>query len=1032
MPPLRRIAPTPAAALELALLGAAIALAWIAVPWAAGAWSARVETLGGSPGDFDAGANAALACVLFTVGVGALLAARSVALGRGSDSLGVPLLVPAAVLASLVGLVLHAGTVETHVRLIDGIRTTVARPMAAAEFAQGILLGSVAAAAVIAWRGDPADLARRAQPVLFLSIIGVFAALAAVGTGPGASGTRINLGPVQPIEAVKPALVALLAAYLGTRVAKLRWQRERFLGLRWPRPRLLVPAVLALVGTFAGLYVVGDLGPTLILSLVFLGMFYLASRASGWALLGVGIIAALLAVLAMWPELAGGGRIGTRIAMWQDPWRSGLTHGHQVGEGLWAIAAGGLTGQGLGQAHAPIPPAGMTDLVLTGLGEQLGVAGLAIYTALLAALILSGLHVAARNRTPERVLLAAGLSLVILIQWAVIAGGTFRLLPLTGVVVPFLSSGRSSMVAFLFMVGVIARLSHEARERAASDELDEVRRGVLPVAACAAVLLGTGLMAALWIGAIARDEVAARGIVVRLADGTVVHRQNPRLVALARAIRRGAIEDRDGRPLAHDPDPARPGLRDYPLGRAMGTLLGAHPSRVRRPAWALERRFDHHLRGYGERSDPPRYADFGVEGSSAPLPSPDLRRFIPLLSMSGPARRQALAALDQELARRSIRLSIDARLQEEVARVLARRVAESSAPGAAAVVIDVESGQVLARAQVPDLDPGDPAWQDRLLRGDGGFARAFWGAYGPGADRTGLLGVFQAGSVAKLFTALAAARRGWLVEGAGCEVGTDLAFSCAQRDAQGPLFTAEGWTAPIHDHHKDRMHGAIDVVRAIAVSCNVFFAQLGLRLGPEPLRDLVRDGVEVGFDGERVPFEPGELGSRHLASTAFGQGAMAMNVLQAARLTAAIGGGGVYRRCPNTLELEADCEQRRLIDDPGALAPILAGMREVMTSGTGARLERVPGVRVYGKTGTADSPVVRGEPAPARRGQPPPHSWFVALLEPDAAPACEVDTPGRLALAVVIPRGGAGSANAGPAAIEIARAARRLGYLEPE
>lgn len=953
-----------------------------------------------------------IAAAELTGGAVLLAAARALALARRPDSLVVPLLLPAALFASLLGLLVQAG---------------VAKPSAVVEFGQGILIGCAAAAAVIASRRDPAEIARRAQPLLIALVVGVFAALAFAGSGPGESGTRINLGPIQPIEAVKPALVGFLAAYLGARAAKLRWQRERLLGLRWPRPRLLVPAVLALLGTFAGLFVVGDLGPTLILALVFLAMFYLASRSSGWALVGVATLAAALAVLALWPELAGGGRIATRMAMWRDPWLNGLSHGHQVGEGLWSIAAGGLSGQGLGQAHAPIAPAGMTDLALAILGEQLGFAGLAAYIGLIAVIALSGLHIAARNRTPERVLLAGGLSLVLVAQFAVIAGGTFRLLPLTGVVVPFLSSGRSSMVAFLFAVGVLVRLSQDGRERAASNELDELRRAVLPIAVASAGALAIGLAAALWFAVVASGGVSARAIVVRLADGTVIARQNPRLVALAGAIRRGAIEDRDGRPIAHD---LRPGQRAYPLGVAMGTLVGAHPARVLLPAWSLEARLDQRLRGFRERADAPRYADYGVAGSGR-LPSPDLSRFVPLLHRASGDRARALAALDGEIASRSVRLTIDARLQLEVSRALARRVAESGAPAAAAVVLAVDSGQVLARAQVPDLDPGDPAWQDRLAAADPDFARQFWGAYGAGADRTGLLGVFQAGSVGKLVTALAAARTGWRVDGAGCQARSDRVFTCAERDAQGPLFTAAGWSAPIHDHHKDSPHGTVDAAEALAVSCNVYFGQLGLALGPDPFRDLVAAGLEVGYRNQRLPFQPGELGSRHLASTAFGQGAMAMNVSQVARLTAAIGAGGVYRRCPGTLELAAPCAEIRLVDDPGHLAPILAGMRRVMTDGTGKRLAPVDGVRIYGKTGTADSPPFRGEPSHSGRRTPSPHSWFAALLEPDSAPECALATPGRIAIAVVVPRGGTGASNAGPAAIEIAKAVARLGYLRP-
>jgi peptidoglycan glycosyltransferase len=258
-----------------------------------------------------------------------------------------------------------------------------------------------------------------------------------------------------------------------------------------------------------------------------------------------------------------------------------------------------------------------------------------------------------------------------------------------------------------------------------------------------------------------------------------------------------------------------------------------------------------------------------------------------------------------------------------------------------------------------------------------------------------------------------------------------MRYACSDADEQGPRFTLPGWEKPVHDHEGDRPHGTIDVVQALAVSCNVYFAQLALSLGREPFLALRADGVELGYQGARAPFEPGPGGSRALASTGFGQGAMALSVLQAARLVALIGGGGVQRRCPPTMEKGGVCEERPIVADPERLRPILAGMRRVMTAGTGRRLDAPDGVRVYGKTGTADARGFRGEEpfgiapaAPAR-----PHSWFVAIAEPESSPACEVTAPGRLALAVVITRGGTGASAAGPAAMEILAAARELGYL---
>ncbi len=465
----------------------------------------------------------------------------------------------------------------------------------------------------------------------------------------------------------------------------------------------------------------------------------------------------------------------------------------------------------------------------------------------------------------------------------------------------------------------------------------------------------------------------------------------------------------------------------------MGTLLGSHPSLVLLPPWALERALETRLRGFGERTDGPTYRDVVAGGGDARLPWPDLQQFAPLLGLGRDERKARLEAMDADVESRSVQLTIDARLQREVAGILKKRVAPGRGRAAAAAVLDVDSGQVLARIQVPDYDPNDRLWQERMLEQDARFLARFTGAYGEWPDKTGLRGIYQSGSIAKLFTALAAARRGWNVSGEGCAARAGIEFSCDEKDAEGPLFTRPGWPMPIHDHAGDSPHGRVDVTRALAASCNVFFAQLGLELGAEPLLALRQGGADVGY-GSSQPFDVGAPGTRQLASTAFGQGAMVMNVLQAARLVAAIGTGGRYRRCPPTMELGAECLETALVDDAFVLTPILAGMRETMTSGTGRSLVVPPGVRAYGKTGTAD---VRGfvgeEPfgiAPARPASP--HSWFVALVEPSSSPECEPLTPGRIAIAVVVPRGGTGASTAGPAAMEIAAALRALGYFEGE
>jgi cell division protein FtsI/penicillin-binding protein 2/cell division protein FtsW (lipid II flippase) len=969
--------------LELLTFAALVLVAWWLGSIATTAWLARVTKLAlPAPAELAVRGAARNACVYMTVGVILIAAARVWAARRSQSAIDVPWLLPCAVAAALFGFAVHLATVE--------VSHGAAVMPTALGFAQGFLVGCAAAAAILAAPVDLAEAAARAQKPIAIAIAVIFAALAVAGSGPAGSGTRINLGPLQPIELIKPLAILFIAVYLGSRASKLRWHRKKLVGLRWPRLDLLLPAIGVLLLIVAGLYVIGDLGPVLLLALVFLGMFFVVSRATGWVVIALSILGGVLALLAAVPGLAGGGTVKTRLVMWTDPWTNGLTNGSQLGEGLWAMSAGGWQGQGLGRGLTPLVPAGKTDLVLATLTEQMGAVGLVAYQLALAAIVVGALVVAARSRTAERVLIASGIAILVLAQWLVILGGTIGFLPLTGIVVPFVSAGRSSMAVFLAVVALVARLAADGRVRVVSTELDELHAAARGVRAVALIAIVCAVAASINAAAGVRAATSTHTILARLRDGTLIARQNPRLAVLAARVRRGEILDRNGVVLATSPTPT---TRRYPLGNALGTLMGVAPARVLLPPWALERQFDAKLTGYA-----------------------DLAGFVPLLDLDDAARDQALAARDADIASRSVKLTLDAKLQAKVAELA--RDAGKGKLAVAAVVLDAATGQVLARVQVPDYDPNQPAWQDHVLANDVRYLTRFRGAYGEWPDKTGTQGMFQSGSVGKLFTALAAVRAH----------ADDKRFECREEDEQGPLFMMKGWPKPIHDHTKDHPHGTPDLIDAIAVSCNVYFAQLGLALGPAPLQALRKAGLEIGY-GDAI--EPGAAGSRQLASTAFGQGVMVMSVMQAARMAGALANGGRYLKCPATMELGAACTEAKLVDDPASLAPILAGMRAVMTRGTGARLAPVSGVRVYGKTGTADVRGFAGEQpfgiAPAASAAP--HSWFVAVAEPAGAPELAPTAPGRLAVAVVLPRGGTGASAAGPLAMQIIAAARELGYL---
>ncbi|HEY7410669.1 MAG TPA: FtsW/RodA/SpoVE family cell cycle protein [Vicinamibacteria bacterium] len=1042
----------PVLLLEVAAILLTAVLAWFGVGAAVDAALAKAgaATSGNVRTAAEVQAQALGSYLKFLGGVLALVVGRVVSARRGRGSIATPLLVPAVCAASALGLALQVGYGSPLER----------RVWPGPDFALGFLMAALVGALVLVLPRDPVELTAPLVPVLPIFMVATFAVLRVFGSGTeAAEDTLINLGGFQPLELVKLAFVVYLAHYFGRRAAKLRHQRDRLFGLSFPRRRLMLPALLVLAALFGAFVTVKDLGPTLILSVIFLALFYAVTRATGWVAAALAVVGLMIFVATHVPAIAQSPKVALRLHMWLDPWRNAHAFGDQGARALWAVAAGGLWGQGLGVAPATALPAGHTDLAIAHLAEEMGAIGVLLYLLLLGAVALHGLWVAAFNRTAERAFMAAGLSVMLLAQWFVIFGGTMGLLPLTGVVAPFLSAGKTSLIVFVAAAAMLARLAESGAAREATDELYEVRRGVLGLMAASLAALAVGAGTALYLGVFRADEISAKGLVTRLRpeEGRgeiLMHIHDPRLRLIAAQIRRGDLLDRNGLPIAGTTEDGR---RTYALGDALGTLLGPPRAEVLRPLWMVERLLEARLRGYPELPDGPsvwlakeadgedrvlfviethqerpedrqRAEEMAQPGESVrllPLPAPDFRPLLPLLRAGGRNRPAAIARVSNDVASRTVKLSIDARLQ--MAASAAVRKAAAGGTAAAAVVLDADSGQVLARAQWPDFDPGDPAFEKRLDEiALGRASQEFVGMYGPWPDKTGLRGIFQGGSAAKLLTAIVAARQGLLGTGNSCPLQVPPVFGCTWRDGQGPAYN-RGWYKPIHDYYKDDTHGQVDFARGLEVSCNVYFGQLGLAIGPGPYHQMVKDGLEIGWDDD---FDAGKPGSRDLALTAFGQGESMMSVSQAARMVGLVASGGVYRKCPPSMALDATCERRTLLPDPATTSPILAGMLRVAVSGTGAGLAKPPGIRVYGKTGTADSIGLEEErPWGVEVGvYGKPNSWFVAIAEPEQAPSCAPANPGRIALAVVVPRSDLGARVAGPAAMEILAAAQELGY----
>lgn len=989
---------------------------------------------------------------LYGIGIGIMLGCRLLAVRDTPRNINAHFAIPAAALLTGFGLALHWGYAD-HA----GAQS---RFLYAPSFAEGIFWGSLIAGLVMAAPWDPGTWADRGRAILGIGAVLALVALLLFGEAPGGTDVKIRLFGFQPIEGVKLAFVAFLAASLGRRASQLRYQR---LGRGWfqvPRPKLLLQAVLLLLALFGGLVVVRDLGPTLILALVFLAFYFVVTRSWIEVLIAALVVPVMIIYLVKQPPAFLPENVIARLEMWLDPWLNGFPGGDQLAASLWSIAAGGFSGQGWGEAEIRHLPTGHTDLILAHLLEVKGFFGLMIYIAALMALTLTAFWVAVHNRTPERMLLAFGLGGLLFAQWIVIYAGTVGLLPLTGVVVPLLSYGKTSMVTFLVVVALIVRLSVNGHPRAERDELFQLRRGFFWVMVPVAVVVCGALVAGANLTIFQRSEISARGVLAMGSDETVFLRYNPRLRAIANRIRRGEILDRNGVVIAGTRTDRS---RVYPLGTALGTLLGPVRPGITPPGWAVEGLLDSKLRGLAppqgqlavwiEKSTEARdrilfpvesglYTESdhdlarqlqrpGTQLLFTPLRQLDFQPLLPIAQLNGEERKAAIEQLVNDLPARTVQLTIDARLQDAASRVLRGVVTPRNGRGelrhvqaGAVVVLDVDTGQVLARAQWPDYDPGNPSdWLPKLRSGDAKFQ----GSYGAWRDKTGIGGLYQSGSIFKLVTAMAWIRQGAGHEGASCDARGTAHFDCVERNEGRPSFSLPEWSRPIHDSH-DFNDGDVELAEGLEVSCNVFFAQVGLQLGPEPFQSLVADGLEV--DNKRT-ISPGDWGTRLLGSTAFGQGVARMHAMEAARMVATVS-GGIYRKCPPTMLLNALCEERTLIAPPSALEPILSGMKRVIDRGTAKRFRRIEGVRVYAKTGSATDPGREDEvPYDLTRGEEnyPEHSWLVALAESTSAASCEPTSPGRLAIAAVVPRGGEGGESALDVVQGVLEAANDLGYF---
>lgn len=363
-----------------------------------------------------------------------------------------PLLLPIAVLLNGMGLVL--------IHRLD-LATPHLRPGAPSQVIWSSL-GMALCVAVVVLLRDHRVLARYGYVsmavALVLLIVPIFF--------PAVFGARIwiRIGPlsIQPGEFAKILLAVFFAAYLAANSNGLAYTGRRiFWKVQLPTGRVLGPILLVWAMSIGVLVLETDLGTSLLFFGLFVVMLYVATGRRGWIAVGLMLAAVGAGVVGSLEP-----HVHSRVVDWLHPFasiRAGQGAG-QLAEALFAFAAGGLLGTGLGRGHSIlIGFAAKSDFIFATAGEELGLAGLTVLVLLYALLVARGFRAGLAVRDSFGRLLAAGLATIVALQVFVIVGGVTDLIPLTGMAMPFLAQGGSSVVTNWIIVALLIRLSDSAR-----------------------------------------------------------------------------------------------------------------------------------------------------------------------------------------------------------------------------------------------------------------------------------------------------------------------------------------------------------------------------------------------------------------------------------------------------------------------------------------------------------------------------------------------------------------------------------------
>ena len=794
------------------------------------------------------------------------------------------------------------------------------------------------------------DMVKRYKYVF--GLVGILLLILPMFIGTSISGSkiwiRIGSFSIQPGEFAKVLVVLFLAGYLSENRELLSISNRSILGFKVPRLRLLTPlfavwGVCLLVVVFER-----DLGSAVLFYTIFLIMLYVATGRISYVIIGL-----LLLVVGGLGAYHFFSHVQVRFQTWLDPFADPQGKGYQILQSLFSLADGGLVGTGIGKGMSNNIPVVESDFIFSAIGEEMGLLGGGAVLILFMLFAVRGLTTAARAKSDLAAFVSTGLTAAISFQAFLIVGGVTRLIPLTGVTLPFMSQGGSSLLASFVIVALLLRAGDEAtgmqtdlsgtgtmsampqaagagmspsltaagtrifsratgnaagtgsharpNARLRRRALDTPESGVLGRVALAkrltrTVLVFTALFAVL-IGNLTYVQV------IKASDYQNISYNN-HTIQRAKYVKRGSIITSDGLTLAES------------IQQADGTYVRTYPNG----------NLACHTVGYASTEN-------GTAGIEATMNE----------TLTGSkdysSWENAISSLaGQSQPGNSVKLTIDSRIQTAAEQALKN-------VSGAVVVLDPRTGAVLAKASSPTYDNTNISQANATGEGDQ-FDRTTNALYTPG-------------STFKTITLAAA-----------LDTGTASLTSTYDSPASMDIGNAAV------TNHYNQSFGTISLSTAFAVSSNVVFGQLANELSAQTLVNYAKAfgyGQSLGQDfttaasvmpdaSEMTEWETAWAG----AGQPVGQGhtpGPQTTCMQNAVMVAAIANDGVVMDpylvdqilAPDgTVVKTTQTRSLGQAVSPDAAAKTKQAMLEVVESGTGSDAQ-VSGVQVAGKTGTAET-----------------------------------------------------------------------------